>query len=167
VVCVVVCWLVVCCCASLPPSGSVPPTTGVVVPDEAPAEPAPLSALSPDVSVVVVEEVALVVDVEVGGVAAPVVGTVNGGAPLVSAEFPLPPPQAEIASAAASATKGATKVRVRLRICRGTGPVRFDRRSARDRIHVLAAPRAGVQILLGQLVAVVAEAQVLNRPRKL
>lgn len=85
----------------------------VVLVDEVP----PVAADPPDG----VEEVELaddvvvdlVVDVElvVGGTAAPTVGTVNGGAPVVPLPAVPPPPQAVIPSAAATATAAATDFR--------------------------------------------------------
>jgi hypothetical protein len=94
-----------------------------------------------------VVDVCFVLVVAAGGVAAPVVGTVSGGAPVVL--DPDPPPQAEMASAAASAAPAASF----LVFLKG--------------IHPAPAPRAVEQILLRELIAVRAETQVLDRPGQL
>jgi hypothetical protein len=83
-----------------PPSAEVPPVVDV-------------SPVADELDeVFVVDVLVFVVDVEVacGAVAAPVVGTVNGGAPLVSEELP-PPPQPVSARAAPTAATRADERR--------------------------------------------------------
>jgi hypothetical protein len=103
------------------------------------------------------------------GVATPVVGTVSAGAPAVLSEPEPLPPQAVIASAAITATSTARAARqLRCLIWRGNlAPDPPARRLRASRIHPLPAPRAVEQILLRELVAVVAEAEVLERPGEL
>jgi hypothetical protein len=152
-----------------PPEAPVPPVVPVgagvvpvepppVVPVEAPEE--GVVPLGPELVELEVVEVVLVVEL-VAGATEPD-GTVNGGAPEVSVD-PEPPPQpaAPTASAAAARIPIAVRgLRARWVICsaKGSGP---------ERLHSPAAMWAVVEILLCQLVAPVAEAKVIDPPRKL
>lgn len=115
-------------------------------------------------------EPVLVVDFVVGGVAAPTVGTVSCGASAVPTFGELPPPQA--ASAAAVTTAAAVVialVRIRLfpplpLISDGTS---LSYRLEDELLHLLAAGWACLQIPLRQLIAVVAEPKILDRPGQL
>jgi hypothetical protein len=116
------------------------------------------------------EVVVVVVDVwefvEAGGVAATVVvGTVRAGAPAVSVGGEDPPHAARAAQRARPATARALclgpPIRVRTRL-RGTTET-----SDVERLQAPSTVRAVVQVLLAQLVAPVAEAQVLDRPGQL
>jgi hypothetical protein len=120
---------------------------------EAEEEPEPVE---PVVLVVLVEAV----DVVLGG--ALLVGTVRVGAPAVLAEVELPPPQAEMPTASARpAAKAASELVMRARR-EVTAPT-----SGPEGVHPTSAVRAVIQVLLSELVAPVAEAQVLHRPREL
>jgi hypothetical protein len=104
-----------------------------------------------------------------GGVGAPVVGTYNAGAPaLLSDPGPLLP-HAASTSAAPRAARVASDVRKRrlLMKCDNLPPGGSADRLRRSWIHPLPAPRAVDQILLRELVTVVAEPKVLDRPRQL
>jgi hypothetical protein len=106
---------------------------------------------------------ALVVPVDAGA-AIGAVGTVNGGAPDVSvAAEPLP--QAAMPAATAAPAASAASVRVPRTVAgqRGT-TITSD---FFERVHPPAAMGAVVEILLAMLVAPVAEAKVLDRPRQL
>jgi hypothetical protein len=119
-----------------------------------------------DVSVVVVE---VWDSTAAGGVAAPVVGTINLGAPVVLSDPGPLPPQAAIISAAARAASVATdgrKPRL-LMSCDNLPPGGSAERLRSSWIHPLPAPGAVDQILLRELIAVVAEPQVLDRPGQL
>jgi hypothetical protein len=99
-------------------------------------------------------------------VAPPVVGTVNGGAPWVLVPTALLPlPQAASTSPAA---KAAIRANMRERVGIGANYSAPDAtaRSVSDWFHSFTAPGAVIQILLGELIAVTAEAQVLKRPGK-
>jgi hypothetical protein len=144
----------------LAPPGVVVPAAGEAaelpapaLPDDAADEPAP-SVL------VVVVFVVVVVDVDtVGG--ALFVGTVSVGEPAVFAWVELPP-QAETPTASAMpAEKAATE------LARLVRRVDTSRASRPERVHATPAVRAIVQILLGELVAPIAEAEILDRPREL
>jgi hypothetical protein len=163
--------------AACPPSVLVS-VTGVVVPVSLIADwPPPVVSLlltvelkvsADEVSVVVV--VVVVLDLAAaGGVAAPVVGTVSVGAPAVLSDPGPLPPQAAITSAAAKAARLATDVRKRrlLMKCGNLPPGGSAERLRGSWIHPLPAPGAVEQILLRELIAVVAEPQVLDRPGQL
>jgi hypothetical protein len=120
-----------------------------------------------------VDEVVVVVEVwdltAAGGVAAPVVGTVRVGAPVVLSDPGPLLPHAAIAKAVARATSVATDAR-KLRLlmsCDNLPPGGSAERLRSSRIHPLPAPGAVEQILLRELIAVVAEPQVLDRPGQL
>jgi hypothetical protein len=104
-----------------------------------------------------------------GGVAAPVVGTVNVGAPVVLSDPGPLLPQAAIPSVATIAASIATDARKRrlLMSCGNLPPGGSAERLRSSWIHPLPAPGAVEQILLRELIAVVAEPQVLNRPGQL
>jgi hypothetical protein len=116
--------------------------------------------------VVVVDDVVELV-VALCGVAATVaVGTVRGGAPAVSVAGPVPPHAATPAPSASPASRPPTSRPGRL--------TRFTTRrsgttetSDVERLHAPSAVGAIVQILLAELVAPVAEPQVLDRPGQL
>jgi hypothetical protein len=112
-----------------------------------------------------VVDVVLVVAVEVlsvevmGGAAALEVGTVSGGAPVVSVAGDPPPQAATPAQAAAPAIAENNlldAVRRRTTVA-----------SDVERIHPPAAMWAVVQILLAQLITPIAESEVFHRPRQL
>lgn len=84
---------------------------------------------------------------------------------LVPAEL-LPLPQAASTMPAAKAAIRA-KMRERVGMRRVTPRLMLPRGSVSDWIHPLAAPGTVIQILLGELIAVTAEAEVLKRPGKL
>ena len=130
---------------------------------DVPPEDAELLVEVPVEVLLAVEEVVLVVGVEVvcaGVMTAPMAppdGRVRGGAPLVSVADP-PPPQA--VKPPANATSDTVMASTRL-------PAVTAGASGAERIHSPAAHGAVVQILLGELVAPVAEAQVFDCPRQL
>ena len=158
-----------------PPPVPPPPVFPALVlpPDEVPDEPLPLpddadAEFDPEDPledvVDVVFEVDVVDDVPAdAGVVIVAVGTVSGGAPEVSVAAP-PPPHAAIAAAAAAPAPSTASLRV-ARMTAG----RAGTTSASDfkRIHPPAAMRAVVEVLLAMLIAPVAKAKVLNRPRQL
>jgi hypothetical protein len=112
----------------------------------------------PEVSVV---PVLVVVEVEVVPAGTVLVGTVSVGAPAVSA-CGEPPPQAETPTAMATpADRAATELVMRARREVTT------KTSASERIHPTSAMGAVVQVFLSELVAPIAEAEVLDRPGKL
>ena len=155
--------------AAVPPPAEVPPVdplTDVPPEDEDPPddeEPPPDEldeVVDVDVVVVPVEVVPLPEDAEAIVEELPV-GTVSGGAPVVSAEFDVPPqaarPSASTSPAASAATNATSRDLLSVTATR----------SAAERLHSPTAVRAVVQVLLGELVAPVAESQVLHRPRQL
>jgi len=92
------------------------------------------------------------------------VGTVSGGAPEVSVAAE-PPPHAP--RAALMATPAA---RLPIRLSAAEWQIHPEGTAATsgvERHHTPSAVRAVVQVLLAQLVAPVAEPQVLDRPRQL
>ncbi len=116
-----------------------------------------------EVVVVVVE---VVEAVEAGGEAAIVaVGTVSAGAPVVSVAAEPPPHAARPAHAANPATRAAVRLSapfpnpLRRQVTAVTSDV--------ERLHAPSAVRAVIQVLLAELVAPVAEAEVLDRPGQL
>lgn len=159
-----------------------PPLPEADVPPEAaaPLDEAGATLLGADAAVVVLLGVEEVVDVELVDTPAAAdapVGTVSGGAPDVLAELELPPPQAAIpvakaAAAAIAATEreregkpprpGTTWDRGRIEPRKRTG-----RASVAERIHPTPAVRTIVQVLLGELVAPIAKAQIVDGPGKL
>jgi hypothetical protein len=125
--------------------------------DDAPAE----EEDAPAEEVEVVEVVEVVELVAAAGCEATVaVGTVSGGAPEVSVAGEPPPhaaiPTIMVRPAASPATRLSSTRR------RGTAAT-----SDVERLHAPRAMGAVVEILLAQLVAPVAEAQVLDRPGQL
>jgi hypothetical protein len=135
-----------------PPLVPVPPP--VAVPVEPPVEvPVPL----PLVEVV---EVVLEEERTAAGVTDDV-GTVNAGAPAVLV-VPDPPPQALTASAITSATAAAV---ITLSLLKGA-LIKLGASGA-EGLHAPAAHRAVVEVLLRQLVAPIAKAQIVDRPWQL
>jgi hypothetical protein len=141
-----------------------------VLPDEPEPEPE-LDGTDAAVVVLLVEVVVVVEALVVVAVVLPPSGTVSGGTPLVSAaELEPPPPQAarpaESATPHASAATSAVTRRTepdagkRVEVDIGTA-------SGAERLHPSAAYRTVVQILLSELIAPVAEPEVLDRPREL
>jgi len=132
-------------------------------PDEADVEGAALPDV--EVPVVLVVEVVEVVFALAGAAVIVWVGTVNGGAPVVSVVAD-PPPQA--ASAAQMPTPAAT-VTMRPRGRAVSTAVRRDTTKSSDveRLHAPPAVRAVVEVLLAKLVAPVAESKVLHGPGQL
>jgi hypothetical protein len=147
--------------------GLVPPEPELEEPPEPePAEPLDDAAFEPPLDeegVVVV--LVVVVGVVAGGVeaalAAVAVGTVRGGAPEVSAAGVPPPPQAARARETVTAPPSAVS------FLSGTVRPSLHEPSGTERFHPPAAVRAVVVVLLGQLVAPVAEAKVLHGPGEL
>ena len=120
-------------------------------------------ALDAGVLAVVLVVVVEVVVVGVAGALATVAaGTVRGGAPEVSAAVEPPPPQAASVPESASAAHSGASLLVTAR------PLRSRREPlGLKRLHPPAAVRAVVQVLLRELIAPVAEPQVLDRPRQI
>jgi hypothetical protein len=135
------------------------------VPDDELSDPVDAEGEEPlDDVVAVVLEVEVVDDAAVvaGAVMRPV-GTVSGGAPVVSvAAEPLP--HAAMPAAAAAPTASAVSARVARRTA---GRRATSKTSGLERIHPPAAVRTVVEVLLAVLVAPVAEAKVLDGPRQL
>jgi hypothetical protein len=132
------------------------------LPDEADAEFDVEAPLEDEVDVLFVVEA--VDDVPVAAdVVMVAVGTVSGGAPDVSVAAPPPPHAAMAAEAAAPAASTA-----RPRVARmTTGRPDTTGSSDFERVHPPAAMGTIVQVLLAMLIAPVAEAKVVNRPRQL
>jgi hypothetical protein len=129
-------------------------------PDDAAAEPEPLEAAEPFV-VLVVE---VVDDLEVVDwfEAAVAVGTVSGGAPAVLVAGEPPPHAARLTQAA---TPASALPSLRATVTAGRRGTTED--SDFKRLHAPRAVRAVVEVLLTELIAPVAEAQILDRPRQL
>jgi hypothetical protein len=150
--------------SSVPPEDELPEESPVEAP-ESPEE--SLGAVVVELVDVVVLAAATVVD--------PPAGTVSCGTPaaLELPEPPPPPPQAarppDSAKPATSAVRDATIDRLRLRVLLEFGDITTPsaRLATAERLHPPAAIRAVVEVLLGELIAPVAETQVLDRPRKL
>jgi hypothetical protein len=149
------------------PGTAAPPELGepAGVPAEVPAEEEPEEAPAPELAEeeefepdAVVDVLVVVVcdGVEAGG--ALLVGTVSVGAPEVSAEGE-PPPQAETprarATPAVRAARGPAILARREVTARTSGP---------EGVHPASAMGAVVQVLLSELVAPIAEAEVLDGP---
>ena len=122
--------------------------------------------------VVVVEVVDVLVELGVfagAGVVEPVVGTVNGGEPVVSVDAAPPPPQpaAPTARAAPVVTVASRRTALAERIRRMPGRSTSSLRLVAERFHPPATVRTVVEVLLRELIAVVAEPEVLDGPRKL
>ena len=132
------------------------------VPDEGVAPPDPPDAPAPAaLCVELVELVELVVLVDaLATVGTPLVGTVSGGAPLVSVTGAELLPQAEMPAAMTrqTTTEASGRVRNRPDIANLSGP---------ERVHPPPAMGTVVEIPLGELIAPVAKTKVLDCPRKL
>jgi hypothetical protein len=103
------------------------------------------------------------VDVEAAAaLATPVVGTVSGGAPEVSARGEELPPHAATPTAARMPRSSAADVAIERRIS-----LRYERTLRTQGLHTPATVGAVVEVLLGKLVTPVAKTEVLDRPRKL
>jgi hypothetical protein len=150
---------------AVPPALDVPEDPDELAPDDD-ADPDEESPLDAEEDVVVVVEVVLVLLVEAGDWEATVaVGTVSAGAPAVSVGGELPPHAASPAHSARPASTRALRPRLLRPVTarlRGTGET-----SDVERLHAPSAVGAVVQILLAELVAPVAEAEVLDRPGQL
>jgi len=153
----------------VPPPVVPPPVVPPLVPPEDELEPPdPEADADCDAPLEDVVDVLLVVDVlDVpldAGTAIGAVGTVSGGEPDVSvAAEPLP--QAAMPAATAAPAASAVSVRVARSVAGGRGIT--DTSDFFERFHPPAAVRAIIEVLLAMLVAPVAEAKVLNRPRQL
>jgi hypothetical protein len=133
-------------------------------PEDAPVADADCEAPLEDVvEVVLLVDVVLVVPVDAGTEIGSV-GTVSGGAPDVSvAAEPLP--HAAMPAATAAPAASAASVRVARTVAGRRGTITTS--DFFERVHPPAAMGAVVEILLAVLVAPVAEAKVLDRPRQL
>jgi hypothetical protein len=132
-------------------------------PDDADAEVDGAEPLEDVVDVVLLVAVLAEVAVDAGAVIG-VVGTVSGGTPDVSVVAEPPPQAAMPAATAAPAARGAS-LREARSAKRRTGTTEAS--DLVQRVHPPAAVRAVVEVLLAMLVAPVAEAKVLDRPRQL
>jgi hypothetical protein len=132
-----------------------------LAPDDAPVDEDPPVV----VDVLVVLDVVDVLGVAGWFAAAVAVGTVSAGAPDVSVVGEPPPHAAKPAHARTAAKAPA----MRLREPPADAATRRDTAGGSDveRLHAPAAVRAVVEVLLTELVAPVAEAKVLDRPRQL
>ena len=157
-----------------PPPALAPPEVEAPEVPDVPEEPVPDDVLPPvPADVLVLDEPVPLVDAEVDvvclavvtldelpAVVEPPAGTVSGGAAtaLAAADEP-PPPQAESPSASNAPTASASAAPF--------SRPRPTSASGAEWLHPAAAVGAIVQILLSELVAPVAEPQVLDRPGKL
>lgn len=116
----------------------------------------------PEPAVVEVDVVLVLVLEEGVAGGALLVGTVSGGAPEVLAEFELPPPQAERPTASAVPAKRAARKGAPRAIMTLPG-----RTSGPEGVHPASAMGAIVEVLLAELIAPIAEAEVLDGPGQL
>jgi hypothetical protein len=134
-----------------------------LAPDEAAAEDEP-PVEAPELVVVEVEVVLALVVAVVGGAAIVAVGTVSGGAPEVSV-VAEPPPQAP---RPAQTARPAATAAIRRSGPSGTAGGRVTTAASDvERLHAPTTVGAVVEVPLAVLIAPVAEAQVLDRPRQL
>jgi len=150
------------------PEAPVEPLGEAAVPPEAAEEPEEAAgAPGADAAVLVALGVVEVVDVAVVGtfaLAEAPVGTVSGGAPEVSVELAPPLPQAATPVARAKPAARVANVRERESVEPRNNK---EPTSVAERVHPPRAMWTVVQVLLGELVAPVAEPQVVDRPREL
>ncbi len=143
--------------------GDVGVVCGVLVGGATPPEPELLAGGVTVELELLLEELELDCDgplaVVVGGLPPPCAGTVNAGGTLVSVAAEPPPPQPARANAAVASSPPRAAAR-------GRGRRRRDELATAtlgaERRHPAAAVGAVVEVLLGQLVAVVAEPEVVD-----